>query len=448
MTPKSLLIGIVLFGLGAGSALLLRGQVSTDASGSEAAAGGPRDASGRQDIPDVPAETPGRWRRAPGGDDAGAGDLADLGYAEGSEPGTGASGVTKFLPELAEPGLNLCVDGASPSASLLDMQGNLLHTWSLELAAVLGQKRIDRTLEREGALPDKYGYWRRVHPFANGDLLAIFVDEALVKLDKDSNLLWSWKGAPHHDLDVDEASGRIWLLTRRAHIVPQYSKDRDTIEDYITVLSPEGKKVREFSLLKALENSEYHSLALELSRGGDVMHTNTIELLDGSLAEVAPAFARGNVLVSFCNTDVIAIVDPKLKSVVWAMTGMWHRQHQPTLLANGHMLVLDNRGFEKHSKVIEFDPLTRQVTWAYRNSVAHPFSTRTCGSNARLANGNTLITETDSGRAFEVRPGGRIVWEYFTPHRAGPSGEFIASLFDVLRLEPDYGADWLEPQDE
>ena len=34
----------------------------------------------------------------------------------------------------------------------------------------------------------------------------------------------------------------------------------------------------------------------------------------------------------------------------------------------------------------------------------------------RLANGNTLITESVNGRAFEVTADGRIVWEFLAPH--------------------------------
>ena len=60
----------------------------------------------------------------------------------------------------------------------------------------------------------------------------------------------------------------------------------------------------------------------------------------------------------------------------------------------------------------------------------------------RLPNGNTLITESDGGRALEVTPDRRIVWEFFNPHRAGEQGEYIATLFELLRLPPDFPVDW------
>jgi hypothetical protein len=61
-----------------------------------------------------------------------------------------------------------------------------------------------------------------------------------------------------------------------------------------------------------------------------------------------------------------------------------------------------------------------------------------------LPNGNTLITESDNGRAFEVTREGEIVWEFLSPHRAGEDGEFVATLPEVIRLPKDFPLDWLQ----
>ena len=132
------------------------------------------------------------------------------------------------------------------------------------------------------------------------------------------------------------------------------------------------------------------------------------------------------------------------EKIVWALSGFWISQHQPTLLDSGHILVLDNRGDKGRSRVVEFDPLTQDVIWSYEGS-RYDFYTKTCGSNQRLANGNTLITESDSGRAFEVTSEHETVWEYYTPNRAGENNELIATLFEVQRMNPDIPLDWVEP---
>ncbi len=116
----------------------------------------------------------------------------------------------------------------------------------------------------------------------------------------------------------------------------------------------------------------------------------------------------------------------------------WAAQHQPTLLANGNMLLFDNKGHFGMSKVVEFDPLTQEIRWFFGGDKINGFSSPICGSSQRLPNGNTLITETTSGRAFEVTEALDIVWTYYNPARAGDDNELIATLFEVVRIERDY----------
>ena len=40
------------------------------------------------------------------------------------------------------------------------------------------------------------------------------------------------------------------------------------------------------------------------------------------------------------------------------------------------------------------------------------------GAAQRLVNGNTLITDSAGGRAFEVTAEGQVVWSYLNPNRS------------------------------
>ena len=73
---------------------------------------------------------------------------------------------------------------------------------------------------------------------------------------------------------------------------------------------------------------------------------------------------------------------------------------------------------------------------------AEAFYSKLAGYDERLPNGNTLITESTNGRAFEVTSDGKIVWEFINPERAGENNELIAVLCNVVRLGPDQ-IDWL-----
>jgi outer membrane protein assembly factor BamB len=171
----------------------------------------------------------------------------------------------------------------------------------------------------------------------------------------------------------------------------------------------------------------------------DLLHTNTIEILDGRLAAQCPAFRAGNLLISVLELDTVAVLDPDRGEIVWALTGPWRKQHQPTVVGRGSLLVFDNLGAgPDRSRVLEIDPFTQEVLWRYGGDRATDFFSKTLGTAQRLPNGNTLITESENGRAFEVTPDGSVVWELVSPHRAGEHDELVAVLFEVVRLPPDF----------
>lgn len=403
-------------------------------------------------IPGLLNNVPGRWRlaRTEGPEQRLTPEqkkmikkLESVGYLTGSKLAPQVKSVTAYNKELAYNGLNLIISGHGPEAILADMQGRELHRWSYDYSRIQPDYEPPKHSEN-------HQFWRRAHLFENGDLLAIFEGLCLIRLDKDSNLLWVYHGGAHHDLFI-AGDGKIYVLTREAKIDPKYNKDEPLLEDFISVLDPQGSELRRVSVLKSLENSNYARILDNITWittgprqiRGDILHTNTIELLDGRLSHRSKAFREGNVLISILQLNTICIVDLDEKSVVWSMSGLWRRQHQPTILANGNMLLFDNNNAPGQSEVIEFDPFTQQVLWSYTGTTDGPFYTPNCGSSERLPNGNTLITESNNGRAFEVTPDKTIVWEFYSPYRAGKNNEFVATLLEVIRLGPDFPLDWL-----
>jgi hypothetical protein len=365
--------------------------------------------------------------------------LASVGYTGASGSARTQNGVTVFNAERAQPGLNLYISGHAPEAILMDMSGKPQHRWA----------RGFRTLWPDYA-PPRYvritgdQYWRRVYPFPNGDLLALHEGIGLIKLDRDSKLLWKRRDNFHHDFAVT-ADGLIYALNRTME--PRDAAPGEEpflMEPILSVLDPNGNELRRLPLLPCFENSPYAPLLADLPKSGDLFHENTIQVFDGTLADRSPLFARGNVLVSVWTLNALAIINPDEQRVVWAMTELWRRQHESSLLPNGNMLVFDNRGNRGGSRVLEFDPFTHAVAWSYAPARPEDFHSEWCGGLQRLANGNTLITETNNGRSFEVTSSGEIVWEFINPNQISANGTtLISSLWKVTRLPENFGADWL-----
>lgn len=363
--------------------------------------------------------------------------LEAVGYAGGSVRADAMRGVTVLDEEKAFAGLNFYTSGHGQEAVLMDMMGRILHEWSCEFREVWPDYPVPRKHEMTR-------FWRRALLFENGDVLAVYEGLGLVKLDKDSHVIWASPCRAHHDLQV-MPDGDIYVLTREARLVPRISGDHPILEDFVSVLSAGGEEKRRVSLLECFENSEFETLWRpkgKMKLNPDIFHTNTLEVLDGRIADQVPAFAKGRILTSMLNIDAVAVVDLEQEKVIWARTGTFDKQHDPKILENGNLMLFDNNRRTGRSRVIEFDPNDMSVVWMYRGTKEAPFYSKTCGVAQRLSNKNTLITESDNGRAFEVTPDKKIVWQFYNPHRAGKDGEYIAALFEVLRLPPDFPTGW------
>lgn len=395
----------------------------------------------------IQATPPGHWRPvthvAPtNGEtrDEFARRLGQIGYLDGYEPTPSETGVLVHHAQRCFEGVNLYTSGHGCEVVLMDMDGVELHTWKYDVSQLWSEE------ERKAG---GNGYFRRALVYPNGDALAIYyprneklqAQHVLLKLDRNSNLIWSYAPGAHHDLEV-LPDGRILLLTQEIREDPSLLRGRRSLDDFVTVLDPDGQVLQRVSIIEALQSSKHAAMLVGLHDSLDVLHTNTVEMLDGRLAERIPAFRAGNVLVSALHLDALMVVDLDAKRVEWSMTGMWRGQHQPTVLENGNLMVFDNRGGDGFSRVVEFDPVSQEVDWIYAGDEFNGFFSETQGSAARLPNGNTLITESNAGRAIEVTPEHQIVWEFMNPRRAGVNDELIAILPEVVRLGPEFETSW------
>jgi hypothetical protein len=406
------------------------------------------------DEPAPPAPTPmavedslppglegGRWGRASPNaprftaeQEAVAEELSAIGYADGVRAAPAVASVTVHDPSRALEGWNLYVSGHGCEALLVDMQGTVLHRWSYDYDELWPEAEVPADAAGRGK-------WRRAYLFPNGDLLAIHEGIGMIKLDRDSQLLFEYPGKTHHDVDVLE-DGRIWTLGREVELIPRIDPEVPCMDDFLVELDAQGRELQRISVLECLERGEAAELLARMPETKELFHTNAIEVLRRDVAGL-PAFAPGNLLISLRHLDAIAVVDPRERKVVWWLTGDFRAQHEPTLLASDNLLLFDNRGGGEASSVLELDPRTGAVVWSYAGTREHPFYSHACGTAWRLANGNTLINESDAGRAFEVTPEGEIVWEFYNPHRGGPEGEYIACLYDLQRIVPDARYDWV-----
>ncbi len=313
-------------------------------------------------------------------------------------------GVTLHRGEAFE-GINFYSSqaGDQDRAYLIDMDGRVVHAWRLRA----GPNRTQRA------------DWTHAELLPNGDVIGVLKDEALVRVNARSELVWETKLAAHHDFWIG-ADGLIYALTHRRVSAPTIHPTLSILADSITVLTSGGKFVREISLLETIERSPWASLLPRLSglkfpseaQEIDLLHANHVERADGRVRETSPLYAPENLLVSMRHLNAIVILDGVTGRILW----LWGpsnvtAQHHPRFLPNGNILLFDNG--RQSSQVVEVDPRTNEVRWRYAPEGG--FFSPTRGGNQRLPNGNTLITESDRGTAFEVTSEGKTVWRFVNP---------------------------------
>ncbi len=362
-----------------------------------------------------------------------------LTYLQGYFKAPEKTNVTLYNRQLSNKGYNLYSSGHAAYAPLIDMKGHVLHEWAYDIKKIWPQKTFDETTP----------FWENVYLYPNGDLLAIYHNGGIIKINKDSKLLWSYDCSAHHDLDVDE-NGNIYTLTN------DWTKLKPgvlIIDNAIIMLSSDGKLIKKISFVRLMHRSQSQSveallkrvIGMALAGEQDVYHANTLQIIDENTSiPNSPIFKKGNILISILTLSTLAVIDPKLEEIVWiAGPRLWvEGQHNTTLLPNGNMLTFDNhyQSQKKHSRVLEFKPLSKEIVWEYKPI---DFFTDTHGSQQRLPNGNTLLVEANKGRVLEVTTDKQIVWEFLNPHRTGKDNNLIPAIFAMYRIDPIYTSSWL-----
>jgi hypothetical protein len=349
------------------------------------------------------------------------------------------SGVIHHNVRKSFQGLNLYCSRNLPKAYLMDMSGKIVHTWSY----------------------GKYA-WQHVERCNNGDLLVIVKDKMLIRLDWNSRLKWKKKIHVHHDAAVAE-NDDIYVLAREDATFIYKNSPMLFLNDYIVILSSEGSIKRKISLFRVLENEIDLAMTYQMikewtnepdnllkmsvhkmlngfffknSTPPDIFHTNSIEIINQDIPQLCK---KGDLLISVRELNLIAILDNETGKIIWKWgSNDLCRQHHPTLLENGNILVFDNGIINKHSRIIEINPISKTIVSEYTQD--HFYSERR-GANQRLPNGNTLITESDSGRVFEITEDKKIVWEFYNPQikRGEKKRAAIYRMMRIVDIEAGMG---------
>lgn len=273
--------------------------------------------------------------------------------------------------------------------------------------------------------------------------------------------------APDAEPYIDH--GNTLILTHE-NIYNHAISDKRLLDDKIIEVTWEGDIIwtwranehfEEFGFDEAAKNVLFRDPCVVGNFDGDWLHINSISTLGPNkwYDSGDERFHPDNIIFDARNANILAIIDKKTGKIVWRLgpdfneseatkkLGWIIGQHHFHLIprglpGEGDFLVYDNGGaggygspnpsskyginnaVRDYSRVLQFNPLTLEITWQYTPleagamlfTDASKFYSSYISSAQRLPNGNTLITEGSDGRVFEVTPDHEIVWEFINPY--------------------------------
>ena len=162
----------------------------------------------------------------------------------------------------------------------------------------------------------------------------------------------------------------------------------------------------------------------------DPFHPNDVEPLSESHALAYEMFEAGDLLVSLRSINLLFVVRPSTKKVLWHLSGLTSRQHDPDWNKRGTITVFDNRFHNGSSHISEIDPATDSIKPIVRSTSELPFFKPTGGNHALSEDGSLVFFNTDA-HIFGVDHSGNEV--KFVVSNQYKNGDFLEiSIVDVL----------------
>ena len=333
-------------------------------------------------------------------------------------------GVTEFNQSMAFPSFTLFAPSGGSQCFLIDMLGECRKEWTL---------------------PGPLGNYGQLLP--NGNLLITVrtsegpkfnpIGGHILEIDWDGDIIWEHiDHLQHHDFNRLPNGNTTYLSWE---LIP--TEDADVIGGVAGSEHPDG--------------GIYYDVLREVNADGDmVWEWRMVDHFPFEKYPLRPARPReeyahanccfvqpdGNILVSWRDIDLIALIDRESGEFLWEMQDRrWGGQHDPRQLDNGNITLFANGSEQvgpEYSRVLEIDPNKKEIVWSYQGTPVDTFFSPRVSGAQRLPNGNTFICEGRQGRLFEVNMSGEIVWEFISPYLNERADGITRQIFRALKYGP------------
>jgi len=307
---------------------------------------------------------------------------------------------------------------------LVDLRSfEVKKTWSPDINQINNLVDVSRPefkyLERD----KNASRYRIDHPFLTEDGGLIFQNSSpLVKIDKNSQLIWqNQEDVFHHSLEKDH-EGNLWVPTEaypykvdRRNVSSEHGNYKD---DAITKVSPDGKILFQKSVSNILIENNLGFLLFPTTSfyTNDPIHLNDIQpvLSDG------PHWKRGDVFLSLWGLSTIILYRPSTNKIIWKGVEYTSGQHDVDILDdhrisifNNNLNLFGNSDVDGHNEIVIYDFITDSYSKYLDETLAqYDVRTITAGLNQIFDNGDLFIEEQNYGRLLYFNKDTSLQWQY------------------------------------
>lgn len=293
-----------------------------------------------------------------------------------------------------------------------------IHQWKPDFDAI------------KKAIGDKKEYWQGsnknslplIHPLLAPDgsiIFHSFIGFPLIKINKDSKLVWTIPGIFDHALEYD-ADGYIFVQSAIEHtrFLPNFLPNY--LDDAIAKISPRGKVVFKKSIAEILVENGYRALLLGTGiYENDVLHVNDIQPALTS----SKYWRKGDLLISIRHKSAVFLYRPATNKIIWLKVGPWVNQHDVDFVDSTHISVfgnntirnVSNQPLDGHNEIYVYDFKTDSTLTPYTECLKKArVSTPSEGRSDILPGGDLFIEETNNNRLLRINTKD-IIWQYVVP---------------------------------
>ncbi len=313
----------------------------------------------------------------------------------------------------------------------------------------------DGSISKSWQLPDGEQSGSREQRRVNGLGLALLQDGSFISRSSDKifrmswcgDILWQIEGEYHHSVSLD-GQGGFWAW--RGDYLVALSVEDGSIQNEIHIeeVIRANPDISAFEILtnpgdwKWADQTNNTKIYARSQKNSpvylqDPFHQNDVDPLREEIVGKYPIFNTGDLLVSMRHLNLVFVVRPSTKKIIWFRQGLTSRQHDPDWNADGTITVFDNRNHHSWSRVAKLS-LDKNQARTIVDGETYGIYTVAGGDHEVYPNGSVLMISRNQGRVTHVSKDGAILFDFVNRY----NDEKVLRLFNAIHISEKKMTEW------